>query len=101
MDIGSLMKNAKRIQEQMQKMQDELALEVVEASSGGGIVTVKANGKQEIVSVKIEDEILSSGDVKMLEDLILAAVNEALRKSQQMLQERMSQLTGGMKIPGL
>jgi len=101
MDINSLMKNAKKMQEKMQKIQDELADEAVEASSGGGMVTVSVNGKQEVLGIKIEPEILSSNDAKMIEDLVLAATNEALRKSQDMVKERMASLTGGMQIPGL
>lgn len=101
MDISSLMKNAKKMQEQMQKMQEELANEQVEASSGGGMVKAVANGKQELISIKIDKEIVSSDDIGMLEDLVLAAVNDALRKAQDLVQEKMSGITGGMKIPGL
>ena len=101
MDMGSLLKNAKKIQEEMQKIQEELGEVTVEASSGGGMVNVVANGRQNIVSIRIEPEIISSGDVKMVEDLILAAVNEALRKSQDMVQEKMGAVAGGMQIPGL
>ena len=100
-DMGSLLKNAKKIQEEMKKIQEELANEVVEASAGGGMVTVKANGRQEIISIKIDKEISGSLDTQMLEDLVLAAVNEALKKSQDLMQEKMGGISRGMQIPGL
>ena len=80
---------------------NELAEKEVEASSGGGVVTVKVNGKQEVLAIKIKPEAVDPEDVEMLEDLITAAVNEALRKSQEMVAGEMSKITGGMKIPGL
>lgn len=101
MDMNFLLKNAKRFQEQMQRLQEELAKETVEAQAGGGMVTVKANGKQEIVSIEIDPEIANSGDKKMLEDLVMAAVNESIRKSQELVKDKMGALTGGIKIPGL
>jgi nucleoid-associated protein EbfC len=101
MDMSSLLKNAKKIQEEMQRIQEELGTMTVEASSGGGMVTVVANGKQKIVSIRIEPEIIGSGDVKMLEDLVLAAVNEALSKSLELAGEKMGSVAGPLKIPGL
>lgn len=100
-DIGGIVKQAQKLQAKMAKMQEELADRTVESSAGGGMVTVVANGKQEIVSIKIEPEVVDSKDVDMLQDMILAAVNEALKRSQEMMQEEMGKLTGGLKIPGL
>jgi DNA-binding YbaB/EbfC family protein len=85
----------------MLKMQEEMAERTVEASVGGGMVTVVANGRSEIISVKIEPQAVDPDDIEMLEDLVLAGVNEALRKAQEMMANEMTKLTGGMKIPGL
>lgn len=85
----------------MLKMQEELANETVESSVGGGMVKAVANGKQQLVSISIEKEAVDPDDVDMLQDLVLAAVNDALEKSQKMVSERMGQLTGGLNIPGL
>ncbi len=100
-DLGNLMKQAQKVQEKLLQVQEELAHKTVEATSGGGMVTVIANGKNEVVSVKIDAEVVNPEDVEMLEDLVLAAVNEALRKAQEMMQEEMGKVTGGIKIPGL
>ena len=100
-NLGSVMKQAQKMQAQIAKIQEELALKTVEASAGGGMVTVVANGKQEIVSIKIEPEVVDPKDVEMLQDLVVAAVNEALRKAQEMVAEEMSKVTGGLQIPGL
>ena len=100
-NLGSIMKQAQKMQAQIAKIQEELALKTVEASAGGGMVTVVANGKQEIVSIKIEPEAVDPQDVEMLQDLVVAAVNEALRKAQEMVAEEMSKVTGGLQIPGL
>lgn len=100
-DLGSIMKQAQKIQSQIAKMQEELAGKTVEASAGGGMITVVASGKQEIVSIRIEPEVLDAGDREMLQDLVVAAVNEALRKSQEMVSEEMKKITGGLNIPGL
>ena len=101
MNINQIMKQAKKLQAKMAEMQEELAKKTVESSVGGGMVKVVANGRQEILSIKIDPEVVNSEDVEMLEDLILSAVNDALRRSQQMVSEEMSKLTGGLKIPGL
>jgi DNA-binding YbaB/EbfC family protein len=85
----------------MMQMQAELADKTVEATAGGGMITVVTNGAQQVVSIKIEKEVVDPDDVEMLEDLILAAVNDALTKSQEMVSSEMGKLTGGMKIPGL
>lgn len=100
-NMNQLMKQAKKLQEQMAKLQEELEQKTVEASAGGGVVTVVANGKKEIVEVKIAPEAVDPDDVEMLQDLILAAVNEALRRAEEMVQEEMGKLTGGLSIPGI
>ncbi len=100
-NLGNLMKQAQQMQEKLLKMQEELATRTIEASAGGGMVTVTVNGKSEVMSIKIEKEVVDPEDVDMLEDLVSAAVNEALRKAQEMMQEEMSKVTGGLKIPGL
>lgn len=99
--MGNMMKQAQKLQSKMLKLQDELADEKVEASAGGGMVKAVANGKQQIVTIQIEKEVVDPDDVEMLQDLVLAAVNDALIKSQEMVTEKMSKLTGGMNIPGL
>ena len=99
--IKNMMKQVKKMQAEMERVQEDLAARTIEASAGGGMVTVVANGKQEIVSIKIEPEVASADDVEMLEDLVVAATNEALRKVQEMTAEEMGKLTGGLGIPGL
>jgi DNA-binding YbaB/EbfC family protein len=99
--MGNLMKQAQQMQQKMLKMQEEMAQRTIEASVGGGMVTVTANGKAEVLRIKIEPQVVDPDDVEMLEDLVLAGVNEALRKAQEMVSDEMSKLTGGMKIPGL
>ncbi len=99
--FGNLMKQAQKMQKQMEKIQEEMASKTVEAAAGGGMVRITANGRQEIVNVIIEREVVDPEDVEMLQDLIRAAVNEALRKSQEMLNEEMGKLTGGLGIPGM
>lgn len=101
MKFQNLIKQAQEFQRKMKKVQDELKGKIVEATSGGGMVTVTANGRQEILSIKIEPEVVNPEDVEMLEDLILAAVNEAKRKSEELAQEEMKKITGGLNIPGL
>lgn len=99
--MGNIMKQAQQMQQKMLKMQEEMAERTVEASVGGGMVTVVANGRSEVISVKIEPQAVDPDDIEMLEDLVLAGVNEALRKAQEMMANEMTKLTGGMKIPGL
>jgi hypothetical protein len=99
--FGNMMKEAQRLQQQMAALQEEVGKRKVEASAGGGMVTVEVNGKQEILAVKIDPEVVSKDDVGMLEDLVLAAGNEALRKSRELVQQELGKLTGGLKIPGL
>ena len=98
--MGQMVKQAQKLQAKMLKMQEELAERTVETSSGGGMIRVTANGKQQIVSILIEKEVVDPDDVEMLQDLILAAVNDALAKSQEMVSTEMGKLTGGMNIPG-
>lgn len=100
-NMGNMMKQAQKLQQKMMKLQEEMAEKTVEASAGGGMVKVVANGKQQIVSITIEKEVVDPEDVEMLQDLIAAAVNDALAKSQEMVAGQMSKLTGGMNIPGL
>ena len=99
--MGNLMKQAQKLQSKMLKLQEELADKTVETTSGGGMVKVVANGKQQIVSIEIEKEVVDPDDVDMLQDLILAAVKDALTKSQDMVSSEMSKLTGGMNVPGM
>jgi DNA-binding YbaB/EbfC family protein len=99
--MGKMMKQAQQLQAKMLRLQEELAEKTVETSSGGGMVKVVANGKQQLVSIQIEQEVVDPDDVEMLQDLILAAVNDALTKAQDMVSGEMSKLTGGMNIPGL
>lgn len=100
-NMGGMMKQAQKLQKKMLKMQEELALKTVEVSAGGGMVKVVATGNQKIQSISLEKEVVDPEDVEMLEDLILAAVNDALNKSQEMVSGEMGKLTGGMNIPGL
>ncbi len=99
--FGNIMKEAQKLQQQMEALQAEAAKKKVQATAGGGMVTVEANGKQEILSIKIDPEVINKDDAQMLEDLVLAACNEALRKSREMMQAELGKLTGGLKIPGL
>ena len=99
--MGQMMKQAQKMQAKIMKIQEEMAERSVEASSGGGMVTVTANGKQEVLSIRIEPEVVDPEDVEMLQDLVAAAVNEALKKAQEMVAEEMAKVTGGMSIPGL
>jgi len=99
--FGNIMKEAQKLQAQMAAMQEEVAKRKVDATAGGGMVTVEANGKQELTAVKIDPEVVNKDDVQMLEDLVLAAANEALRKSRELVQQELGKLTGGLKIPGL
>ena len=99
--LGDIMREAQKFQAEMQRMQEEAKKKTVEASAGGGMVTVVATGGGEVVSIKIEKEAVNPEDVEMLEDLVLAAVNEALRRAQELVQDEMSKLTGGLQLPGL
>lgn len=99
--FGGLMKQAQELQERMAKIQEEAVKKTVEATAGGGMVTVVVNGRQEILSIKIDPEVVTTDDIEMLQDLIIAAVNDGIRKTQEAMSEQMKGMTGGMKIPGL
>jgi nucleoid-associated protein EbfC len=99
--MGNMMKQAQKLQSKMLKMQEELAEKTVETSAGGGMVNVVANGRQQVVSIRIDREVVDPDDVEMLQDLILAAVNDALNKAQEMVAAEMGKLTGGFNIPGM
>ena len=101
MDMQKMMKQAQEMQSKMEKKQEELKNETVEASAGGGVVTVVVNGGQEVVNIDIDPEVLDPDDIEMLEDLVLAATNEAMNKAKDMMEQEMGQLTGGMNIPGM
>ena len=103
-NMGNLMKQAQQIQEKMAKLKEELGEKTVEVSSGGGMVTVVVNGRQEILSIKIDPEVINPNDSEMLQDLILAALNDGLSRTKNMVTEEMRKLTGGIdisNIPGL
>lgn len=99
--LGDMMKQAQKMQQEMGRIQEEAKKKTVEASAGGGMVVVTASGAMEIVSIKIEKDVVNPDDIEMLQDLILAACNEALRRAQKMVNDEMGKLTGGMNIPGL
>ncbi len=99
--LGDLMRQAQKIQEEIGRVQEEAKAKTVEASAGGGMVTAVANGGGEIVSVKIDKEVINPDDAEMLQDLIVAACNEALRRAQEMVQAEMAKVTGGLQIPGM
>ncbi len=99
--FGNMLKEAQKLQVQLEALREEVAKKKVEATAGGGMVTVEANGNQEILSIKIDREVINPEDPQMLEDLVLAACNEALRKSREMMQAEMGKIAGGLKIPGL
>ncbi len=100
-NMGSILKQAQKLQAQIEKIQEELEEKTVEASAGGGMVRVIVNGKQELVSIHIEPEVIDPDDPEMLQDLIVAAVNEGLAKARGMVNEEMQKLTKGLNIPGL
>jgi DNA-binding YbaB/EbfC family protein len=100
-DFREVLKQAQEMQSRLARLQEELAGKTVEASSGGGMVTVVANGRQEVVSVRIEKEVVTPNDVDLLQDLVRAAVNEALARSREMMAAEMAKITGGINLPGL
>lgn len=101
MGLGKMMKQMQKVQSELARMQEELEARKVEGSSGGGAVQVTVNGKQEVCRIKISPEVVDPEDVSMLEDLVTAAVNDALRRCQEMINSEMAKITGGLKIPGL
>ena len=104
-NLGGMMKQMQKqavdMQKKMGEVQESLKERVIETSSGGGMVTVHVNGKQELLSIKIDKEVVDPDDIQMLEDLILAAVSQGMKKSQEMYQEEMGKMTGGLNIPGM
>jgi len=99
--FGNILKQAQQIHAKISQLQEEMAARTVEVSSGGGMVSIVMNGKQEVLSIRIDPEVVNREDIDMLQDLIVAAVNEATRKSQEMMTEEMKKVTGGLSIPGL
>ena len=99
--MGNMMKQAQKLQSKMLRLQEELAEKTVETTSGGGMIRVVANGRQQVLSIEIDKEVVDPDDIEMLQDLVLAAVNDALNKAQEMVAGEMGKLTGGMNIPGL
>ncbi len=100
-DMGAILRQAQEMQRKMQKVEEDLKERVVEGSSGGGMVTAQANGKQEVLALKISKDVVDPNDVAMLEDLVIAAVNQALKKSQELMKKEMGKVTGGLGLPGL
>ena len=101
MDMNEIMRQAQQMQQKMSQVQNELAGRTVTASVGGGMVSVTVNGKNEVLSVEIDKEVINPEDRTMLQDLIVSAVNEGIRKAQDMAQEEMRKITGGINIPGI
>jgi len=100
-DLGGLMKQAMQMKGKMEALKEQLADETIEASSGGGMVTIAVNGKMEVLSVKIDPEIIDKDQPEMLETLVQAAMNEVIQKAQELIKRKMTELTGGVDIPGL
>jgi hypothetical protein len=100
-DMQEVLRQAQRMQERLARVQEELAGKTVEASSGGGMVTAVVNGRQEVVSIRIEKEVVSPEDVELLQDLVAGAVNEAMSRSRKMMADEMAKITGGMNLPGM
>jgi DNA-binding YbaB/EbfC family protein len=99
--LGNIMKQAQELQERLTRVQEEAAAKTVEASAGGGMVTVVINGRLQVTELRIEPEVMKSGDTEMLQDLVTAAVNKGIRAAQDMMPEEMKKVTGGLQIPGL
>ena len=100
-NMNSVIKQAQKMQEEMERVQQETEEEQVEATSGGGAVKVVVNGKKELISIKLDPDAVDPDDIETLEDLILAAVNEGVKKAEEIMSERMGAITGGLNIPGL
>jgi len=99
--LGNMLREAQRIQAEMQRLQEEAKNKTAEATAGGGMVTATANGAGELVSIRLEKDVVNPEDIEMLQDLVIAASNEALRRAKEMVNEEMTKLTGGLKLPGL
>ncbi|MBI3249650.1 MAG: YbaB/EbfC family nucleoid-associated protein [Deltaproteobacteria bacterium] len=100
-NFGDMMKQAQQLQTKLARIQEEAGKKTIEATAGGNMVTAVVNGRLELLSLRIDPAVAEGGDVEMLQDLVLAAVNEGLRKAQKMMADEMGKLTGGLKIPGL
>ena len=100
-NMQQLARQAQKLQQQMTKMQEELEAREYEASAGGGVVTVKVNGKKELLGIEIKPEAVDPEDVELLQDMVVAAINEALRQADETVEREMGKLTGGLGIPGL
>lgn len=100
-NMNNMMKQVQKMQKEMMEAQSKIEEQVVEGSSGGGVVTVEANGKREIISIKIDQDVIDPDDKEMLEDLVMAAVNDALRRAEDIAAKEMGRFTGGLNIPGL
>lgn len=100
-NMNNLIKQAQKLQKQMEQMKEEIEKKTVEASSGGGAVTAVVSGKKEVIDIKIKKEVVDPDDVEMLQDLIIAALNEALAKASEMMEQEMAKVTGGLNVPGL
>lgn len=101
MNMQQIMRQAQKMQKKIEEAQEEAANQIVEASAGGGMVSVKVNGKQELLEISIEKDVVNPDDVEMLQDLIVAAVNEGMKKAQQVMQDKLQGITGGLNIPGM
>jgi len=99
--FGDIVKQAQQLQERLGQVQEEAAAKTVEATAGGGMVSVVVSGRLEVVRLRVDPQVIQSGDVEMLQDLITAAVNQGIRAAQQMMADEMKKVTGGLKIPGL
>lgn len=99
--VSNVMKQAQMMQERMQAVQEEVEKQTVEATAGGGVVTVVANGKKEVESITIKPEVVDPDDVETLQDLIIVAVNDAMKKADELMADGMSEITGGLNLPGL
>lgn len=100
-NMNDMMKQAKQMQDRLLRAKEDAASKTVEASAGGNMITVVVSGRPDIVSLRIDPSVVSADDTEMLQDLVIAAVNEGIRKSQKMVEDEMSKLLGGLKIPGL
>ena len=99
--LGNIMKQAQELQERLGQIQEQAATRTVEATAGGGMVTAVVSGRLEVVSLRIDPEVLKSGDAEMVQDLVIAAVNQGIRAAQEMMADEMKKVTGGLKIPGM
>jgi DNA-binding YbaB/EbfC family protein len=100
-NMNNLLKQAQKLQKQIEETKEEIEKKTVEASSGGGAVTAVVNGKKELIDIQIKKEVVDPDDVEMLQDLIVAAINEAINKANEMMESEMAKVTGGLNVPGL